>query len=94
MERFHVLKTVLDPNIKRWYGNQAMNNEAITMLVSPSMHIPYIHDSDPRTYASNNLDFNPGYVFEATKIINFKSLVMMKRFDGMRDRYQGMITKK
>ena len=60
------------------------------MTVSPSMFAGNIFDSNPRTYAPNNQD-NPGYVFEAEKIINFKSLVMMKRFDGMRDRYQGMI---
>ena len=51
-----------------------------------------IFDSNPRTYAPNNQN-NPGYVFEAEQIINFKSLVIMKRFDGMRDRYQGMIPK-
>ena len=61
------------------------------MTISPSMFAGNIFDSNPRTYAPNNQD-NPGYVFEAEKIINFKSLVMMKRFDGMRDRYQGMIS--
>ena len=49
-----------------------------------------IFDSNPRTYAPNNQD-NPGYVFEAEKKVDFRSLVMMKRFDGMRDRYQGLI---
>ena len=62
------------------------------MTASPSMFAGNIFDSNPRTHASNNQN-NPGYVFEAKQIINFKSLVIMKRFDGMRDRYQGMIPK-
>ena len=77
----------LDPKIQRWY----YDSDEIKMTVSPSMFAGNIFDSNPRTYAPNNQD-NPGYVFEAEKIINFKSLVMMKRFDGMRDRYQGMIS--
>ena len=62
------------------------------MTASPSMFAGNIFDSNPRTHAPNNQN-NPGYVFEAKQIINFKSLVIMKRFDGMRDRYQGMIKK-
>jgi len=62
------------------------------MIMSPSMFSSYAFDSNPRTYASNNLPGDiPGYIFEAEDTINFKSLVLMKRFDGMRDRYQGII---
>ena len=50
-------------------------------------------DSEPRTYAPSKADAH-GYVFEAENLINFKSLVIMKRFDGMRDRYKGLIIKK
>ena len=57
------------------------------MTATPSMDSHKIYDNDPRTYAANNQDI-PGYIFEAKKVINFKSLVMMKRFDGMRDRYK------
>ena len=79
-----------DPKIKRWYG--WFDNDEIKMTDAPSIMAPYIFDDDPRSFAPNNND-EQGYVFEAKKPINFKSLVLMKRFDGMRDRYQGLLTK-
>ena len=79
-----------DPKIKRWYG--WFDNDEIKMIDAPSIMAPYIFDDDPRSFAPNNND-EQGYVFEAEKPINFKSLVLMKRFDGMRDRYQGTVTK-
>ena len=85
----------LDPLIKRWYDD---DNDVIERTQSASQDTPYIFDEDPRSYARNNNAAGAqgrvaAYVFEAKKPINFKSLVLMKRFSGMRDRYQGMITK-
>ena len=76
---------ILDPNIMRWYRD----NKTIKMTSAPTLDVPLIFDSSPRTYANNNLAALSAYVFEAKRAINFRSLVMMKRFDGMRDRYQG-----
>ena len=86
---------LLDPLIKRWYDD---DNDIIERTQSASQDTPYIFDEDPRSYARNNNAAGAqgrvaAYVFEAKKPINFKSLVLMKRFSGMRDRYQGMITK-
>ena len=53
------------------------------------MRVDRIFDANHRTYAKNGNEDSSAYVFEAQKMINFRSLVMMKRFDGMRDRYQG-----
>ena len=69
----------------RWYRD----NKTIKMTSAPTLDVPSIFDSSPRTYANNNLAALSAYVFEAERAINFRSLVMMKRFDGMRDRYQG-----
>ena len=59
------------------------------MKKSASLRPTRIFDSNHRTYAENEDHKSSAYVFEAQKVINFKSLVMMKRYDGMRDRYQG-----
>lgn len=59
------------------------------MKKSASLRPTRIFDSNHRTYAENEDHESSAYVFEAQKVINFKSLVMMKRYDGMRDRYQG-----
>ena len=69
----------------RWYRD----SQTIKMTSAPTLDVQSIFDSNPRTYAKNNLAALSAYIFEAERAINFRSLVMMKRFDGMRDRYQG-----
>ena len=73
----------------RWYND----NMAIKLISSPTIYTSKIFDSNPKTYAENNNEASSSYIFEAEAMINFKSLVLLKRFDGMRDRYQGKTAK-
>ena len=55
----------------RWYRD----SQTIKMTSAPTLDVQSIFDSNPRTYAKNNLAALSAYIFEAERAINFRSLV-------------------